>query len=61
MSKAEDAQAADFEQASGKLSDGLKSCRAIVRSYRKALASEGVAAAPPDEIERQAAPSEAEC
>ena len=34
-----DPQGADFEQASARLSDGLRSCRAVVEDYRSKLAS----------------------
>jgi hypothetical protein len=50
----EDAPDADFEQASEKLSQGLKTCRAVIRNYRHMLAADEPA---PDAAERLEEPA----
>jgi len=51
--EAEDVPDGDFEQASEKLSEGLKTCRAVVRNYRHMLAPDEHAA---EETESSAEP-----
>ena len=43
MPKAEDARETDFEQASESLSQGLKTCRAMVRNYQQMLSADELA------------------
>jgi hypothetical protein len=51
VAKPEDAPDADFEQASEKLSKGLKTCRTVVENYRHMLTGEEAAAAEKTESE----------
>lgn len=62
MEEPEDARDADFEQASAKLNEGLKTCRSMVRSYRHALAAELAPAEPADAAAAtEPPPSGSEC
>ena len=42
MPAREDSQRAEFDEASSNLSEGLKTCRAVVRSYRTLLVGDEV-------------------